>query len=77
MTKEEILKEARTRVQRAGFTIPEEEMNYIMYKREQCKKMMRQLMKTDFPLAKITYDVIVNRTTYRNFMVDTVSKNLT
>lgn len=74
MAKEEILKEARTRVQHAGFTIQEEEMNCIMYKREQCKKMMCQLMKTNFPLARITYDVIVNRTTYRNYMVDTVSK---
>lgn len=74
MTKEEILKDARTRVQRAGFTMPEEEINYVMYKHDQCKKMMCQLMKTDFPFARITYDVIVNRTTFRNYMVDTVSK---
>jgi hypothetical protein len=73
MTKEEILKEARSRVQRAGFTMPEENMDYIMHKCEQCKKMMCQLMKTDFPYAKITYDVIVNKTTFRNYMVDTVS----
>lgn len=40
MTKKEIIKEAYTRVQRAGFTIPEEEMKYIIYKHDQCKKMM-------------------------------------
>lgn len=76
MTKEEILKEARARVQHTGCTVPEEEINYVMYKYDQCKKMMCQLMKTDFPFARITYDVIVNRTTFRNYMVDTVSKKV-
>lgn len=73
MTKEETSKEARTRAQCAGFTIPEEEMNCIMHERDRCKKMMCRLMKTDFPFARMTYGVIVNKTTCRNHMVDTVS----
>lgn len=53
MTKEEILKEARTGAQRPRFTMPEE-INYVMYGYDQCKKMLCQLMKTDFPFARIT-----------------------
>lgn len=52
MTKEEILKEARTEYN-TRFTMPEE-INYVMYGYDKCKKMLCQLMKTNFPFARIT-----------------------
>ena len=73
MTLEDIFKNAKSRIQTCG--VSEDSIEYRRYKLEQKKKLMKNLMDSDYQFANIYYDVLVNRADFRRYMVGTVKRN--